>query len=156
MENVQVKRILFPVDLSKNSSKILPFVLSVSEKYNALIYLLHVVEDLSQWGSGLYVPHLPLSQFEKDALKGAEKALDKVCKKYLKSCSGLLNLLWTMQALSLNACCAIGKLPISKTLGRRVSFQSEPSRFGAWAAEWPSRQERSFALGIASESSWQQ
>jgi nucleotide-binding universal stress UspA family protein len=80
------KRILFPIDFSENSSKILPYVLSVSEKYGAMIYLLHVVEDLSNWGSGSYVPHIPLHQFQQDALKGAEKTLNRVCEEQLQSC----------------------------------------------------------------------
>jgi len=42
----EIKKILFPCDLTENSSKILPYVLSVSEKYNSMIYLLHVVQDL--------------------------------------------------------------------------------------------------------------
>lgn len=40
---IEIKKILFPLDLTENSSKILPYVLSVSEKYNSTIYLLHVV-----------------------------------------------------------------------------------------------------------------
>lgn len=83
---VDIKRILFPIDFTQNSSKILPYVLSVSEKYDAMIYLLHVVEDLSRWGGGSYVPHIPLDQYQKDALEGAEKAMDRVCDEQLQSC----------------------------------------------------------------------
>jgi nucleotide-binding universal stress UspA family protein len=83
---LEIKRILFPIDFTENSSKILPYVLSVSEKYDGMIYLLHVVEDLSMWGSGFYIPHLPLKQYEEEALKGAEKRMDKVCDEQLKSC----------------------------------------------------------------------
>ena len=57
---VEIKKILFPVDFTENSSKILPYVLSMSEKNNSIIYLLHVVEDLSKWGVGSFVPHLSL------------------------------------------------------------------------------------------------
>lgn len=83
---VDIKRILFPIDFTENSSKILPYVLSVSEKYDAMIYLLHVVEDLSRWGGGSYVPHIPLDQYEKDAVQGAETAMDRVCDEQLQSC----------------------------------------------------------------------
>ncbi len=83
---VEIKRILFPIDFTQNSSKILPYVLSVSEKYDAMIYLLHVVEDLSKWDSGSYIPHIPLAQYQGDALKGAEKTLDRVCEEQLESC----------------------------------------------------------------------
>jgi nucleotide-binding universal stress UspA family protein len=83
---VEIKKILFPIDFTENSSKILPFVLSMSEKYDSMIYLLHVVEDLSKWGVGSFVPHLPLDSFKKDAMEGAKKAMDKVCDQQLESC----------------------------------------------------------------------
>ncbi|MBE9571868.1 MAG: universal stress protein [Proteobacteria bacterium] len=83
---VEIKKILFPIDFTDNSTKIMPYVLSVSEKYDGMIYLLHVVEDLSKWGSGFYIPHLPLKQYQEEALKGAEKRMDKVCDEQLKSC----------------------------------------------------------------------
>jgi len=70
---IEMKRILFPIDFTENSSKILPYVLSVSEKYDGMIYLLHVVEDLSKWGGGSYIPHIPLDQYQEEAFQGAEK-----------------------------------------------------------------------------------
>ena len=82
---VEIKKILFPIDLTENSSKILPYVLSASEKYNSTIYLLHVVHDLLKWGH-LYIPHPSLDKFQKEALEGAKKAMDMVCDKELQSC----------------------------------------------------------------------
>jgi len=83
---VEIKKILFPIDFTENSSKILPFVLSMSEKYDSMIYLLHVVEDLSKWGVGSFVPHLPLDSFKNDAIEGAKKAMNKVCDQQLEGC----------------------------------------------------------------------
>ena len=82
---LEIKRVLFPVDFTENSSKILPYVLSLAGKYDATIYLLHVVEDFSEW-SGFYVPHIPLEQFRDAALKGAQKSLDRVCEEQLQRC----------------------------------------------------------------------
>ena len=86
---IEIKRTLFPIDLTENSSKILPYVLSVCEKYNSVIYLLHVVEDLRLW-YGVYVPHevphASLNVFQKEALDVAEKAIERVCKEQLQSC----------------------------------------------------------------------
>ena len=82
---VEIKRILFPCDLTENSSKILPYVLSMSEKYNSMIYLLHVVQDLHKWGK-VYIPHTSMDKFQEEALEGAEKALDRVCDEQLQSC----------------------------------------------------------------------
>jgi len=83
---LEMKRILFPIDFTKNASKILPYVLSVSEKYDSMIYLLHVIEELPKWGSGIYMPHIPWDQYQKEALKGAEKDLDRVREGQLQSC----------------------------------------------------------------------
>ena len=82
---IEIKKILFPLDLTENSSKILPYVLSVSEKYNSQIYLIHVVQDLNKWGK-LYVPHPSLDKFQEEAIKNAEKAMDKICENQLQSC----------------------------------------------------------------------
>lgn len=83
---IEIKKILFPCELTQNLSKILPYVLSVSEKYNSKIYLLHVVEDLNRWGK-LYIPHRSTDEFQKEAVEGAEKAMDKVCKEQLGNCT---------------------------------------------------------------------
>jgi len=83
---VKIQKILFPIDLTDNSSKVIPYVLSLSEKYGSEICLLHVVEDFAKWGGGIYIPHIPLDQYREDTLKGAEKALDKVCEEKLKGC----------------------------------------------------------------------
>ena len=82
---LEIKRILFPIDFTQNSSKILPYVLSVSEKYDAMIYLLHVIEDFSEWG-GLYVPHIPFERYREGALKGAKSSLDRICEEQLQRC----------------------------------------------------------------------
>jgi len=82
---VEIKKILFPVDLSVNSSKVFPYVLSVSEKYGGEICLLHVVEDFTKWSGGMYIPHIPLNQYWEETLKGAEKALDKICEEQLQN-----------------------------------------------------------------------
>lgn len=86
---VEMKKILFPIDLTDNSSKILPYVLSASEKYNSMIYLLHVIPELQKWAMQ-YIshtsPYASLDMFKKEAIKGAEKAMDKVCEEQLQSC----------------------------------------------------------------------
>ena len=81
---LEIKRILFPIDFSENLSKILPYVLSVSEKYNCVIYLIHVVEDIYKWGGGSYIPHIPLVQFQEEVLQGAEKTFDRICDEQLQ------------------------------------------------------------------------
>ena len=81
----KIKKILFPNDFSENASKILQYVLSISEAYNSTIYLLHVVQDLHRWGK-VYIPHTSMDVFQKEALEGAEKVMDRVCEEQLQSC----------------------------------------------------------------------
>ena len=83
---IEIKKILFPVDFTQNSSKLLPYVLSISDKYDSTIYLLNVVEDLSKWGSGFHIPQLYQKQYQEEALKGAKKSMDKICDEQLKTC----------------------------------------------------------------------
>ena len=82
---IEIKKILFPLDLTDNSSKILPYVLSISEKYNSIIYLLHVVQDLNRWGK-LYIPHPFMDTFQKEANEAAMNAMNNVCKNQLQGC----------------------------------------------------------------------
>ena len=82
---VEIKKILFPCDLTENCTKILPYVLSTSEKYNSMIYLFHVVEDLLKWG-GFYVPHPNLNILQKEIFKEAEKLIGKVCEDHFQGC----------------------------------------------------------------------
>jgi nucleotide-binding universal stress UspA family protein len=82
---IEIKKILFPLDLTESSSKILDYVLSVSEKYNSLVYLLHVVQDLNRWGK-LYVPHPSMDKLQKEANEAAKKAMDTICENQLQSC----------------------------------------------------------------------
>jgi nucleotide-binding universal stress UspA family protein len=83
---VEIKKILFPCDLTKNSSKILPYVLSVSEKYDSMIYLLHVVEHFSKWDGGFYDFRSSMDLYQNKALKRAEACMDKLCEEQLQNC----------------------------------------------------------------------
>jgi nucleotide-binding universal stress UspA family protein len=62
-----------------------PYVLSVSEKYDAIIYLLHVIADISQW-SGYQAPYISMAQYQKEASKDAEEILRKICEEQLQGC----------------------------------------------------------------------
>ena len=50
----------------------------------AIFYSLTLLKILGNGGGGIYIPHIPLEQYQEDALKGAEKALDKVCEEQLQ------------------------------------------------------------------------
>ena len=82
---LKIDKILFPSELREYSLKILPYVLSMSEKYNSTIYLLHVIDDISKWG-GFYLPHISLDLYQKEAMEAAEKFMDKICDDQMKGC----------------------------------------------------------------------
>jgi nucleotide-binding universal stress UspA family protein len=84
---MEIKKILWPTDFSDNSNVALPYVLSLTEKYGAEIYLLYVAEDLADyesWYGELTKPHVEkLHEWE---IPQAEKKMDEVCRKELKGC----------------------------------------------------------------------
>ena len=82
---IDIKKILFPIDLTENASKLLPYVFSLSKKYNSSVYLLHVVQDLNKWGK-LYVPHPSMDNFQKEAIEAAKSALQTLCEEQLQRC----------------------------------------------------------------------
>ncbi len=83
---ITIDNILFPCDLRASSSKLLPYVVSVSAKYNSRVLLLHVIEDISKWG-GFYIPHIPLELYQKEAEQAAQKLMDKIFEQNLKGCA---------------------------------------------------------------------
>jgi nucleotide-binding universal stress UspA family protein len=83
---IEVNKILFPCDLTGNSSKLLPYVLSMAEKFNSQIYLLHVVQDLQKWGN-VFIPHSSTEVYQKEAMQGAEQAMNRACEEDLKGCA---------------------------------------------------------------------
>lgn len=80
---LKIKKILFPIDFTENSIKIFPYVLSMAEKYDSTIYLIHIAQDLFEWG-GFYVPHASLEISQTEVLITAEKLLDKICNEQLQ------------------------------------------------------------------------
>jgi nucleotide-binding universal stress UspA family protein len=73
------------VDCSHFSYQVLPYVLSLAEKYDAEIYLLHVVDDLRRF-TGIQVSNIFVSDFIRKALSAAENQLDEICDQHLQSC----------------------------------------------------------------------
>jgi nucleotide-binding universal stress UspA family protein len=81
------KKILFPVDLSEASVKIVPFLKSVGSRYGARVHLLFVARVFDYFTS-MYVPHPSVSQFEKEVLEGAEKRLYEFADENFKDLPG--------------------------------------------------------------------
>ncbi len=84
---MQIQKILYPTDLSKNAASALPHLTSLSEKYQAEIHVLHVLKSYGEWGAsyGEYDPadYEKMRRWEKET---AEKRLDEICSRYLDQC----------------------------------------------------------------------
>ena len=84
---MEIKKILWPTDFSRSAEKALPHVKSLTQKYEAEIHVLYVIEDTAH--------HEPwYGVFEDDkveklverAHKSANERLEKICSKYLEGC----------------------------------------------------------------------
>jgi nucleotide-binding universal stress UspA family protein len=71
----KVNKVLFPVDLSEVSPKIVPQVQMMVGQFNAQIHLVYVAETL-EYSAGVYGPVVGGRDFEEDLVKSAEKGLE--------------------------------------------------------------------------------
>jgi nucleotide-binding universal stress UspA family protein len=85
---MEFKNILFPHDFSENASKIVPYVQLMAKAYNSGIYVFHVVQDLQRWGKA-YIPHRSMDLFEDEALKAAQKEIDRICEEEFRGMDNL-------------------------------------------------------------------
>lgn len=84
---MEIKKLLWPTDLSKNAARALPYVSSLSEKYGAEVHLLYVAEDAQRFdhiygdaNAGF------LKGLQENIVKEGNKYLDKVCQESLSQC----------------------------------------------------------------------
>ena len=77
----EYKKILFPVDLSESSEKIVPEVQALVKKLESQIHLLFVARVFDYFGS-IYVPAPSITTLEKDIIDGAEKRIDEFVDQY--------------------------------------------------------------------------
>ena len=78
---MEIKKLLFPVDLSAVSSKIASSVIAFGEAFGAEIHLLHVAVTMEEV-AGVYGPDLILGNFEKEVVQSAEKELEHFEQKF--------------------------------------------------------------------------
>jgi nucleotide-binding universal stress UspA family protein len=81
----QVKKILFPVDLTENTRRIFPFVLGMVHQCQAELHLLHVTLDMEQFG-GLY----DLTALQTDFQGAAKTKLEDLCQCELAELPGVI------------------------------------------------------------------
>ncbi len=81
---VQIKRILFPVDMSGISPQLVPYVTLMTEKFGAELHLLFVVRILDHL-SGYNVSVTSIQNFQNETVKGTEKSLYQFKEKYFNN-----------------------------------------------------------------------
>lgn len=79
MEKIQ--KILFPVDLSETSPKIVPTVLMMREKMEAQLHLLFVARAFDYF-RGIYVPNISIETLEGQLVEGAKRRLGEFKKEF--------------------------------------------------------------------------
>ena len=79
----EFRKILFPVDLSEVSQKIVPWVLASAGKFEAEIHLLFVARSLEHL-STVYVPFATIEEFENNIIKGAETKIQEFVDTFLE------------------------------------------------------------------------
>lgn len=75
---MEIKKILYPTDLSEGSAHAIPYVVDLTKHYNAKLYVVHVIYDIAQ-AAGWYVPHMNLSELYSDIETGVVKELERCC-----------------------------------------------------------------------------
>ncbi|MDD3581761.1 MAG: universal stress protein [Desulfobacca sp.] len=88
---MEVRTILWPTDLSKNSLKATKHVVSLAEKYQAQVIMLYVGVDLMSFfpAYGSYPSEDHLHHFQNWEVDQAKKRMETVCDRDLKACPNL-------------------------------------------------------------------
>ena len=84
---MEIKKILWPTDLSKKAAEALPYVTSLSEKYQAEIHLVYVVEEIGHFGAWYgEFDRSHIDQMQEMEKKMAEEQLNQICENHLEGC----------------------------------------------------------------------
>ena len=78
------KKILFPVDFSEVSSKIVPYVITMANKLDAEVHLAFVVRKLEHYRS-IFVSPVSVENFENEIVLGAETKMEEFVQEFFKS-----------------------------------------------------------------------
>ncbi|MBU2509818.1 universal stress protein [bacterium] len=84
-----IKRILFPVDFSESSSKIVPYVQELGDVYKAEVHLLYVARSLS-YLSVVSVSDATVSSVEEAILEGSQRSMIQFRDRYFKNYPNLV------------------------------------------------------------------
>ena len=82
----EFKKILWPTDFSDNASRALPYVNSLTRKYQAQIYLLYVAQDILNYQHFWGPPASTIKEWQQKLIQAAEKRLEQICHESLEGC----------------------------------------------------------------------
>ena len=82
------KRILFPTDFSEASENAALCALSLAQRYDAKLYVLHVV-NLTEDTSGFYVPHISYEKLDEEMKAAAGKMMEKFTSRFFRGFENL-------------------------------------------------------------------
>jgi len=84
---MKIDKILWPTDFSSNAAKALPFVTSLSEKYQSEVHVLYVLESFGHYGAwyGEFDPS-QIEEIHAWEKKTAQKRLHEICANHLEGC----------------------------------------------------------------------
>ena len=82
---MRFKKILFPVDFSEASPKIVPYVKEMADKFDSEIHILYVARTFQHFVSS-YVPHPSIDLFDNAAVEGGKKNIEEFVEEYFKDC----------------------------------------------------------------------
>ncbi len=84
---MEVRTILWPTDLSRNSLKAAEHVVSLADKYQAKVVMLYVGVDLTSMLMAYGSPsETQLKHFQEHEIKVAKQKMEALCDKDLKAC----------------------------------------------------------------------
>ena len=80
---ITFKKILFPVDFSEVSPKIVPYVITMADKLDAEVHLVFVVRKLEQYRS-IFDSPVSVETFENEIVLGAETKMEEFVREFFK------------------------------------------------------------------------
>ncbi|MEJ2471553.1 MAG: universal stress protein [Desulfuromonadales bacterium] len=83
---MEFKNILFATDFSEGSDYAFQAALSIARKYSGTLNIIHVINEPVDL-RGFYVPHISFDKLEEEIEQGAEKLMEKFCRKHLQDFS---------------------------------------------------------------------
>ncbi len=84
----EIKTLLFPVDFTESSKKVLPYVKLFQDRFGAQLHVIHVVRGAEEF-AGFEMGAAWFSTFEKELMDGAEKAMERFLEEELGNAGGI-------------------------------------------------------------------